>query len=157
MKRIQTHIQVLDYTISGCWKSCDRPVPFPAFPVTKREKPWERGWHSVTKFVCNKLPVENCESLILRNSIKRHIITRDLYMHGKLTILNIFSFKWRLKNNGDFTLERKKNVDVKNANFVIHLRITRNFWIINFVLQRRSLSPGDELNFLKIITHWLKH
>ena len=25
----------------------DRPVPgpFPAFPMTKREKPWERGWH----------------------------------------------------------------------------------------------------------------
>jgi hypothetical protein len=24
----------------------DRPVPgpFPAFPMTKREKPWERGW-----------------------------------------------------------------------------------------------------------------
>ena len=32
-----------------------------------------------------------------------------------------------MKNNGDFTLERKKNFDVKNANFVIHLRITRNF------------------------------
>jgi hypothetical protein len=33
-------------TISGCWQSCDRPVPgpFPAFPMTKREKPWERGW-----------------------------------------------------------------------------------------------------------------
>jgi hypothetical protein len=25
----------------------DRPVPwpFPAFPMTKREKPWERGWY----------------------------------------------------------------------------------------------------------------
>ena len=31
------------------------------------------------------------------------------------------------ENNGDFTLERNKNFDVKNANFVIHLRITRNF------------------------------
>jgi hypothetical protein len=26
----------------------DRPVPgpFPAFPMTKREKPWERGWEA---------------------------------------------------------------------------------------------------------------
>ena len=33
-------------TISRCWKSCDRPVPgpCPAFPMTKRENPWERGW-----------------------------------------------------------------------------------------------------------------
>jgi hypothetical protein len=30
----------------------DRPVPgpFPDFPMTKREKPWERGWY-YSKFI----------------------------------------------------------------------------------------------------------
>jgi hypothetical protein len=33
----------------------DRPVPgpFPAFPMTKREKPWERGWgHPMGRGIC---------------------------------------------------------------------------------------------------------
>jgi hypothetical protein len=31
----------------------DRPVPgpFPAFQMTKREKPWERGWVFWTAFI----------------------------------------------------------------------------------------------------------
>jgi hypothetical protein len=30
----------------GILRSRDQPIPgpFPAFPMTKREKPWERGW-----------------------------------------------------------------------------------------------------------------
>jgi hypothetical protein len=34
----------------------DRPVPgpFPAFPMTKREKPWERGW----PFFIRKVPLK---------------------------------------------------------------------------------------------------
>jgi hypothetical protein len=32
----------------------DRPVPgpFPDFPMTKREKPWERGWARVVDVRC---------------------------------------------------------------------------------------------------------
>jgi hypothetical protein len=40
------------------------PGPFPAFPVTKREKPWERGWQfSSLPLQFKKLPCKSLEEI----------------------------------------------------------------------------------------------
>jgi hypothetical protein len=38
------HNNVLVIDQSECIEDRPVPGPFPAFPMTKREKPWERGW-----------------------------------------------------------------------------------------------------------------
>ena len=56
----------------------DRPVPgpFPDFPMTKREKPWERGWislNSMFSFVLSIFLLRNVRNVVHEFSVSMYL------------------------------------------------------------------------------------
>jgi hypothetical protein len=67
--------------------------------MTKREKPWERGWfHSRTKF--DKFPVRTCCSISLHGDIHHHEPRIHLHFGGIDQQKNLVTFGWIWHQDG---------------------------------------------------------
>jgi hypothetical protein len=64
------------------------PGPFPDFPMTKREKPWERGWEwenagiSVNEFFLKFLAKERVKYVLKGNPLYCNDLDESVGVHG---------------------------------------------------------------------------